>query len=95
MGDFAKSRSNVTALKVTNLLAFCDVKSSIYQVYHQLLPAKIGILSFPTNSISSLLINPQFEKFNNLPRMVSNTCFITLIRINYPHAMSLMFFPIT
>ncbi|KAG5606697.1 hypothetical protein H5410_028189 [Solanum commersonii] len=56
-GDFAEIEGQMlqTLESEKPMLVFCDVKSSIYQ----------GDFVLSTTPISSLLINPQFEKANN------------------------------
>ncbi|KAH0682466.1 hypothetical protein KY289_020218 [Solanum tuberosum] len=63
-GDFAKIGGQMLqSLEIDKpVLAFCDVKSSIYQ----------GDFVLSTTPVSSLLINPQFEKANNLQEWNDN-----------------------
>ncbi|KAG5586555.1 hypothetical protein H5410_046989 [Solanum commersonii] len=63
-GDFAQIEGQMLQSLESDkpVLAFCDVKSSIYQ----------GDFVLSTTPISSLLINPQFEKANNLQEWNDN-----------------------
>ncbi|KAH0725136.1 hypothetical protein KY284_001001 [Solanum tuberosum] len=63
-GDFAEIEGQMLQTLESDklVLVFCDVKSSIYQ----------GDFVLSTNPISSLLINPQFEKVNNLQQWNDN-----------------------
>uniref|UniRef100_A0A3Q7FN17 Replication protein A 70 kDa DNA-binding subunit B/D first OB fold domain-containing protein n=1 Tax=Solanum lycopersicum TaxID=4081 RepID=A0A3Q7FN17_SOLLC len=66
-GDFAEIEGQMLQSLESHkpVLAFCDVKSSIYQV---ITPVKIGDFVLSTTPVNSLLINPQFEKANNLQK---------------------------
>ncbi|KAH0710189.1 hypothetical protein KY284_011616 [Solanum tuberosum] len=63
-GDFAQIEGQMLQSLESDkpVLAFCDVKSSIYQ----------GDFVLSTTPVSSLLINPQFEKANNLQEWNDN-----------------------
>uniref|UniRef100_M1DEA2 70 kDa subunit of replication protein A n=1 Tax=Solanum tuberosum TaxID=4113 RepID=M1DEA2_SOLTU len=63
-GDFAEIEGQMLQSLESDkpVLAFCDVKSSIYQ----------GDFVLSTTPVSSLLINPQFEKENNLQEWNDN-----------------------
>ncbi|XP_027768380.1 replication protein A 70 kDa DNA-binding subunit D-like [Solanum pennellii] len=63
-GDFAEIEGQMLQSLESEkpVLAFCDVKSSIYQ----------GDFVLSTTPVSSLLINPQFEKANNLQKWNDN-----------------------
>ncbi|KAH0669703.1 hypothetical protein KY285_023865 [Solanum tuberosum] len=63
-GDFAENEGQMlqTLESEKPVLVFCDVKSSIYQ----------GDFVLSTTPISSLLINPQFEKANNFQQWNDN-----------------------
>ncbi|XP_049359240.1 replication protein A 70 kDa DNA-binding subunit A-like [Solanum verrucosum] len=63
-GDFAEIEGQMLQSLESDkpVLAFCDVNSSIYQ----------GDFVLSTTPVSSLLINPQFEKANNLQEWNDN-----------------------